>query len=312
MAESNNELLRTIKIAELPVKTNIDRDSVLLIQDNEDTKQMKVALFWDFVQQVTDNLTKSVNALMVEIETFLKAMEARDSIIQQNETQRQANETNRQVSEQERYESFEYIKRQWDQMVEFYNNTIEQEKQRVANELYRKTEWDSWVAIHSQWAKNESSRQEAEAKRVEEFNSIKQEWNILKADITSTKISLANRVTDKINECTATENTLTNNVNSKIAECSETQQQLTLNINNAIAECSTTQNRLTATVNAAIAECKSTQNTLTTSINNSIESCTNATNECIEVTTKLDSMFITGTTVPSNLDDGKVYLQYFT
>ena len=258
MADSNNKLLRVTKIKQLPVKTTIDRDSVLLIEDSQDTKQMSVGLFWDFVQQITDNLTNSVNALMVEMTTFLEAMEARDKIIQQNETDRQAAEKDRKVAEQERYDAFEYIKRQWETMVQYYNETIERENQRIANEQYRQTEWTNWTNIQAQWTTNESNRQKAEAQRVTEFNDIKAQWAVLKKDVEDTKVSLVNRVTDMINECRATETTLTNNINT------------------------------------------------------SITNCTTATNTCIEVTNKLNSMFILGTTIPSNLDNGKVYLQYFT
>lgn len=294
MADSNNELLRVIKIKELPVKTSIDRDSVLLIEDSQDTKQMSVGLFWDFVQQVTDNLTKSVNALMVEMTTFLEAMEARDKIIQQNETDRQAAEKDRKVAEQERYEAFEYIKRQWEKMVQYYKETIERENQRIANEKYRQTEWANWTNIQAQWTTNESNRQKAEAQRVAEFNDIKAQWAVLKKDVEDTKVSLVNRVTDMINECRATETTLTTKVN------------------NAIDDCNTTKANLSATVQALITECKTTETTLTNNVNKSITSCTNATNTCTEVTNRLNSMFILGTTVPSNLDNGKVYLQYFT
>lgn len=312
MADSNNELLRVIKIKQLPVKTTIDRDSVLLIEDSQDTKQMSVGLFWDFVQQVTDNLTKSVNALMVEMTTFLEAMEARDKIIQQNETDRQAAEKDRRVAEQERYEAFEYIKRQWEKMVQYYKETIERENQRIANEKYRQTEWANWTNIQAQWATNESNRQKAEAQRVAEFNDIKAQWAVLKKDVEDTKVSLVNRVTDMINECRATEAQLTENVTNIINECKTTENNLTTKVNNAIDDCNTTKANLSATVQALITECKSTETTLTNNINKSISSCTTATNKCIEVTNKLNSMFILGTTVPSNLDNGKVYLQYFT
>lgn len=312
MTDSNNELLRTIKIAELPVKTSIDRNSVLLIQDSEDTKQMSVGLFWDFVQQVTDNLTKSVNALMVEMTTFLEAMEARDKVIQQNETDRQAAEKDRKIAEQERYEAFEYIKRQWEKIVQYYEETIVRENQRIANEQYRQNEWANWTNIQAQWTTNESSRQIAEEKRVREFNDIKAQWSSLKKDVEDTKVSLVNRVTDMINECRATETQLTTNVNNIIAECNATENTLTTKVNNAIDSCNQTKANLSATVEALITECRSTENTLTTNINNSINSCTAATNTCISVTNKLNSMFILGTTVPENLDNGKVYLQYFT
>ena len=179
-------------------------------------------------------------------------------------------------------------------MVQYYKETIERENQRIANEKYRQTEWANWTNIQAQWTTNESNRQKAEAQRVAEFDDIKAQWTVLKKDIEDTKVSLVNRVTDMINECRATETTLTTKVN------------------NTIDDCNTTKANLSATVQALITECKNHETTLTNNINKSITSCTNATNTCTEVTNRLNSMFILGTTVPSNLDNGKVYLQYFT
>jgi len=56
---------KTIKIKELPVKEEVDRRSVLLIEDDQDTKQMSVDIFYKAIEDAADKMLEMIRAKLV-------------------------------------------------------------------------------------------------------------------------------------------------------------------------------------------------------------------------------------------------------
>lgn len=179
---TNNEIQNfwdTVKIKELPIKDEIDKQSVLLIEDDQDTKQMKVSLFYDAIERLANEMVKQIRAKLVEVDSFLDAMKLKDQEYAANELVRQKNEARRIQDEQERREQFDEWDRIWSTIwTPFYNATVERENVRIANENYRIQEFTRWTAQITQWEKDETERRRQESIRINNENERISEFNI--------------------------------------------------------------------------------------------------------------------------------------
>lgn len=280
------EVAKRIQIKELPVKNEVDQESVLLIQDSEDTKQMPVSLFYDHIQKIADLLrqdtTRYLQILQNEIDRCTETLNSLielDKQIQSNETVRINNESARVVAESERIEQFEVWRDRWQIWERFYDNTVIAENQRVANEEYRTQIWVEWTALIELWTKQENQRQINEDNRTTTFNNTMEVANTTIEEMKALIVQ-----TNNINTIN------TENINQKISEVN-TLIENTNKINEA---------------NTTYIENKGAY------IDATIETCNTAINRCVAVTNTLDEMIDIGTAVPTSLPSAKIYLQYFT
>ena len=197
----NNEVQNfwdTVKIKELPVKDEIDKKSVLLIEDDEDTKQMSISKFYDAIERLANDMVKTIRAKLVEVDSFMESMKLKDAEYAANEELRQSNERKRMQDEQERREQFEEWERIWNmQWTPFYNATVERENIRIANEQYRIEEFNRWTAQITQWEKDEAERKRQENIRINNENDRISEFNIAITDCrnaTTNCINVTNRL----------------------------------------------------------------------------------------------------------------------
>ena len=107
---------KTIKIKELPVKEEVDRRSVLLIEDDQDTKQMSVDIFYKAIEDAADKMLDMIIAKLLYVESFMEEMRKKDEQYAANEAERQKNEEQRIQDEQERREQFEEWIRIWEEV----------------------------------------------------------------------------------------------------------------------------------------------------------------------------------------------------
>ena len=219
---------KTVKIKELPIKTELTDDSVLLIQDDQDTKQMNVNLFFQAINDAANDLFNMMREKIIEINGILEDIKAKDEQYAINEAERQGNENKRIEDEQERRAQFDEWIRIWDTIwTPFYNKTVERENERISNEEYRVEEFARWLAMITQWEKDEQSRSEAEKIR-EQNESTRQQQEQQRQNQFNTKIT---EVNNKIIE-----------VNNKITEMNQT----ITSCKNATTECINVTNQLRA------------------------------------------------------------------
>ena len=128
---------RVVKIKELPIKTSVTEDSVLLIEDDEDTKQMSVKLFYDLI----DNLSvQAIDMIKARIESYDAWFEKTGDMIddwkaaederKKNEDARIAAENERKKNEEDRTNTFE---NDWKPFIE---DAEKAEQERQDNEKY--------------------------------------------------------------------------------------------------------------------------------------------------------------------------------
>ena len=280
------EISKKVQIKDLPIKTEVDPNSVILIQDNDDTKKMPVSVFVDYIQKLGDLLRQDTMRYLEILQTeitrcqgIINGLVELDNVIQNNEKTRIANESARSLVDIERTEKFNVWADRWKIWEQFYDNTVIAENERVSNEEYRTKVWAEWTELLATWANQETIRQTNEANRTKTFN---------------TTIKTANETIEEMRALI----TQTNNLNT----------ENTAAISEKIAEVNTLINNTTAlnTSNTEYIEQKA------TAIDNSINTCTAATNRCVEVTNTLDEMIDIGTAVPTSLPTARIYLQYFT
>ena len=155
---------RVVKIKELPVKESVTPDSVLLIEDDEDTKQMSVKTFYDLIDNMAAQALSIVKAKMEEVDTLIESSGIKDAA--ELMKQFQEAEEKRKQSEQERQNKFNgwenTIENTWTPSIE---DAILKESERQSNEIYRTNKFNEWLQMISQWEVAEQNRVTAEDNR---------------------------------------------------------------------------------------------------------------------------------------------------
>ncbi len=72
---------KIVKIKELPVKEEVDRRSVLLIENDQDTKQMSVDIFYKAIEDAADKMLEMIRAKLVEVESFMEEMRKMNNML---------------------------------------------------------------------------------------------------------------------------------------------------------------------------------------------------------------------------------------
>lgn len=155
---------RVVKIKELPIKESVTPDSVLLIEDDEDTKQMSVKAFYDLIDNMAAQALSVVKAKMEEVDTLIESSGIKDAA--ELMKQFQEAEEKRKQSEQERQNKFNgwenTIENTWTPSIE---DAILKESERQSNEIYRTNKFNEWLQMISQWEVAEQNRVTAEDNR---------------------------------------------------------------------------------------------------------------------------------------------------
>ena len=155
---------RVVKIKELPVKESVTPDSVLLIEDDEDTKQMSVKAFYDLIDNMAAQALSVVKAKMEEVDTLIESSGIKDAA--ELMKQFQEAEEKRKQSEQERQNKFNgwenTIENTWTPSIE---DAILKESERQSNEIYRTNKFNEWLQMINQWEVAEQNRVTAEDNR---------------------------------------------------------------------------------------------------------------------------------------------------
>ena len=90
--EESTSFWKTVKIKELPVKESIDKQSVLLIEDNEDTKQMNISILYKAIEDAADQMLEMIRSKLVAVDSFMAEMKKKDEEFTANEEERKKNE----------------------------------------------------------------------------------------------------------------------------------------------------------------------------------------------------------------------------
>ena len=110
---------RVVKIKELPMKESVTPDSVLLIEDDEDTKQMPVTAFYDLIDNISKQALNMVRAKLEELDSYLEnsGLDGIADLIKQIEEAEKARveaEKEREANEQDRESTFNGWKNTFD------------------------------------------------------------------------------------------------------------------------------------------------------------------------------------------------------
>ena len=155
---------RVVKIKELPIKESVTPDSVLLIEDDEDTKQMSVKAFYDLIDNMAAQALSVVKAKMEEVDSIIESSGIKDAA--ELMKQFQEAEEKRKQAEQERQNKFNgwenTIENTWTPSIE---DAILKESERHSNEIYRTNKFNEWLQMINQWEVAEQNRVTAEDNR---------------------------------------------------------------------------------------------------------------------------------------------------
>lgn len=155
---------RVVKIKELPIKESITPDSVLLIEDDQDTKQMSVKAFYDLIDNMSAQALSIVKAKMEEVDSLIKlsGIEEAAEIMKQL----QESEEQRKQAEIDRQNTFNgwknTVENTWTPSME---DAILKESERQSNETYRTNKFNEWLQMINQWETAEQNRVKAEDDR---------------------------------------------------------------------------------------------------------------------------------------------------
>lgn len=196
---------RVVKIKELPIKESVTPDSVLLIEDDEDTKQMSVKTFYDLIDNMAAQALSIVKAKMEEVDTLIESSGIKDAA--ELMKQFQEAEEKRKQSEQERQNKFNgwenTIENTWTPSIE---DAILKESERQSNEIYRTNKFNEWLQMISQWevaeqnrVTAEDNRQSAEAQRQTNETSRGTEFSNKITEINNLILSVNQAITNMEN-----------------------------------------------------------------------------------------------------------------
>ena len=175
------DILRDVKIKQLPVMDTLDRDAIMLIEDDQDTKQIKVDTLVGYMDSL---LNSKINNMMIQ-EKIQKMDDAIDRLEKLADSMEKAEAARVEEFNTMRKEHAEFlakyqsIKDTWDKtIVPKYEADVVNESNRQSNEQYRITEFANWTSAQNTMQNqentrqtNESNRKSAEDKRISSENT---------------------------------------------------------------------------------------------------------------------------------------------
>ena len=218
---------RVVKIKELPMKESVTPDSVLLIEDDEDTKQMSVKAFYDLIDNMSKQALDMVRTKIEELNSYIEnsGIDGIAELIKQIEEAEKARveaEKEREANEQDRESTFNGWKNTFEKT--WTNKITQWEKQEVvrqSNEQYRTNLFNQWLQMINQWELAEQDRVEAETEREEAEDARETAEDTRRDNEIDRTTEFNNSITtinNKITEMTNTQTTLINTVNKAIED----------------------------------------------------------------------------------------------
>ena len=267
---------RVVKIKELPMKTSVTPDSVLLIEDDEDTKQMPVQAFYDLIDDKTTYAMELVRAKLTEVDSYLETVKEATDGLTEAEAERVKAEQQRQQNEADRQNTFNQwsstINDVWRPEIE---DAIEQEAVRQSNETYRTNLFSQWLEMISQWERAEQDRVSAEQDR-QSAESDREEAESTRQDNEQDRITQFNNLKIEIQEAIDNANSAGEGASSTIENAINNMQST---INNHIQTSNATINNYITNADKEIDDAiAGMNNSANTAINNANEAATNANN----------------------------------
>lgn len=163
------DVLRDVKIKQLPVMDVLDMGAIMLIEDELDTKQIKVSTIMKYIDAMVNS---KINNMMIQekMEKMDLAIDRINKLADSMEKAEAARVEEFNVMRQEYAEflaKYQGIKDTWDNnIIPDYDASVANESERKSNERYRINEFSNWAASQATMQDNENIRQTNESNRV--------------------------------------------------------------------------------------------------------------------------------------------------
>lgn len=164
-----SDILRDVKIKQLPVMNVLDMEAIMLIEDELDTKQIKVSTIMKYIDAM---LNSKINNVMIQ-EKMKKMDLAIDKINKLADSMEKAEAARVEEFNAMRQEyadflaKYQSIKDTWDKnIIPDYNAAVINESDRKSNEQYRIAEFSNWSTVQSNMQNNENAREQNESIRL--------------------------------------------------------------------------------------------------------------------------------------------------
>lgn len=200
------DILRDVKIKQLPIMNALDMEAIMIIEDELDTKQIKVSTIMKYIDAM---LNSKVNNAMIQekMEKMDLAIDRINKLADSMEKAEAARVEEFNTMRQEYAEvlaKYQSIKDTWDNnIIPDYDASVANESERKSNERYRINEFANWAASQATMQDNENTRQTNESNRVaKETKRESAENSRITAE--SDRVSRENqRVSDELDRATA-------------------------------------------------------------------------------------------------------------
>lgn len=200
------DILRDVKIKQLPIMNALDMEAIMIIEDELDTKQIKVSTIMKYIDAM---LNSKVNNAMIQekIEKMDLAIDRINKLADSMEKAEAARVEEFNAMRQEYAEvlaKYQSIKDTWNNnIIPDYDASVANESERKSNERYRINEFANWAASQATMQDNENTRQANESNRVaRETKRESAENSRITAE--SDRVSRENqRVSDELDRVTA-------------------------------------------------------------------------------------------------------------
>lgn len=162
-------ILRDVKIKQLPIMNALDMEAIMIIEDELDTKQIKVSTIMKYIDAMVNS--KIDNKIIQEkIEKMDLAIDRINKLADSMEKAEAARVEEFNTMRQEYAEvlaKYQSIKDTWDNnIIPDYDASVANESERKSNERYRINEFANWTASQATMQDNENTRQTNESNRV--------------------------------------------------------------------------------------------------------------------------------------------------
>lgn len=156
------DVLRDVKIKQLPIMNALDMEAIMIIEDELDTKQIKLSTIMKYIDSMVNS--KINNKIIQEkMEKMDLAIDRINKLADSMEKAEAARVEEFNAMRQEYAEflaKYQSIKDTWDNnIIPDYDASVANESERKSNELYRINEFANWETSQATMQDNENTRQ---------------------------------------------------------------------------------------------------------------------------------------------------------
>lgn len=200
------DILRDVKIKQLPIMNALDMGAIMLIEDELDTKQIKVSTIMKYIDTM---LNSKINNAMIQekMEKMDLAIDKINKLADSIEKAEAARVEEFNAMRQEYADflaKYQSIKDTWDKnIVPDYNASVINESERKSNEQYRINEFADWTNSQANMQNNENTRQTNETNRISNETKRESAENSRVAAESDRVSRETQRVSDELDRVTA-------------------------------------------------------------------------------------------------------------